>query len=269
MICHHNNTYRDLGRFRMMRFPGSAAEGAGGAGGDCAPPDRLAALDSVPLFAGLPLRVKRTVAGQLDWRNVAAGTDMLTPGAQDGAVFLLVSGTARVSNRAATEKRAVRAWLEPGEVFGELAAFDPAADVFVVSAETDCTVALMKRATFLDLVTGHKILALSMIQRLTRALGAANGRIDALTLMDARQRVAYELDRLSDADPGHRERRRIHPVPTQAEIAAAVGLTRQTVARLFGEFLRAGLIERRGRTLRILKPGALREVFENGSIRDS
>ena len=81
--------------------------------------------------------------------------------------------------------------------------------------------------------------------------------------MDARARLAFELDRLSEVDPGDNTRRQIHPVPTQAQIAANVGLGRQTVARLFGELKRAGIIRRRGSTLKILAPRDLKRIFEN------
>ena len=54
----------------------------------------------------------------------------------------------------------------------------------------------------------------------------------------------------------------ISPLPTQEEIAARVGTTRETVARTLGQLSRSGVVRRNGRELMIVKPDLLESLGE-------
>ena len=73
------------------------------------------AVKSIPLFASVPRRLRRTVASWADEVAVPAGTELTRQGAYAQEFFVVVSGTADV-----TRDGAHVAALEAGDFFGEV-----------------------------------------------------------------------------------------------------------------------------------------------------
>jgi CRP/FNR family transcriptional regulator, cyclic AMP receptor protein len=73
------------------------------------------AVKSIPLFASVPRRLRRTVASWADEIAVPAGTELTRQGAYAQEFFVVVSGTADV-----TRDGAHVAALEAGDFFGEV-----------------------------------------------------------------------------------------------------------------------------------------------------
>jgi CRP-like cAMP-binding protein len=74
-----------------------------------------ASLKDVPLFADLSRRVRRIVAQHADEVELAAGTEIVSEGALAYELFVIVEGTADVS-----EDGAKIAEVGPGDVVGEI-----------------------------------------------------------------------------------------------------------------------------------------------------
>jgi CRP-like cAMP-binding protein len=74
-----------------------------------------ASLKDVPLFAGLSRRVRKIVAQHADEVAVAAGTEIVSEGALAHELFVLVEGTAEVSEGGTMIRQ-----LGPGDVVGEI-----------------------------------------------------------------------------------------------------------------------------------------------------
>jgi len=259
MICHHNNDNRDTGRVRTVRARGS--NGAGGSGGGIAL-DGVGTLNKAPIFTDLPDAVKRTTARHLVWTAYTEGAVILSRAEASTQVYLLASGTAQVVNDEHAERRIIRAELNPGDIFGELAAMGTGARSSAVVARTDCVSGAMPQDVYMKIITTHETAALATMKQLTGALRAANENIESMCVLDARQRLARELSRLAETDPSDTSRRRIHRIAAQIDIADTLCMARQTVARLFGEWRRAGIIERLGDSLIIHKPDELGQIHE-------
>ncbi len=256
MICYHNNDNRDTGRHGIMRHAGSLSGGGTNS-------DGMSALSGSVVFGSLPDGVKRRTARNLAWQQFSEGSVMLSKDGDVERVFLLVSGTALVVNHEHAERRVVRGALGPGDVFGELAALDPNMRSSAIIAQTDCVTGVISADEFRSLVTAHQQPALALMQRLTGALRAANENVENVSLKSARQRLAFELVRLAELDPGDTACRRIRRVPAQSQIAETIGVARQTVAKLFGELIRAGVIERSANSLILHDTETLEKIYEN------
>lgn len=74
-----------------------------------------AALKDVPLFADLSRRVRKTVARHTDEVELDAGTEIVSEGALAYELFVIVDGTAEVS-----EGGAKIGEMGPGDVVGEI-----------------------------------------------------------------------------------------------------------------------------------------------------
>ena len=61
-------------------------------------------------------------------------------------------------------------------------------------------------------------------------------------------------------DPAYLKNLVIYPVPTQTLIASGIGVSRETVARIFGRLARQKIIERKAKTLYIRDRDKLEEL---------
>ena len=75
-----------------------------------------ARLETIPLFAGLTLDQRESVASACDELEVETGTVLVQEGDFGHAVFAITSGTADVVHEGAVINR-----LGPGDYFGEIA----------------------------------------------------------------------------------------------------------------------------------------------------
>lgn len=208
--------------------------------------------DDIPLIACLPKTVRTRVLNSLKPQGFDAGSPIISRGDPGNEVFILQSGTAQVLNYSETGRVVAYATLEPGAVFGELAAIDGKPRSATVIAKTDCSVGVLNGTEFMRLVTKYEPLTVYVLQRLAGIIRCADESIENLSLMGAEQRICLELLRYLEPDPGNLDQVRVYPVPTQVALADSLGVTRQTVARIFGKLCKEGTIERRGKSLFVL-----------------
>lgn len=125
----------------------------------------MAALASVPLFDGVSKRHLRHLAGQADVVGFAAGRSIVEEGDSGEAMFVVLTGTARVVRAG----RKVGA-LIPGDFFGELSALDGGPRTASVVADTPMEVLRLFRHTLQDLIREEPALAMGLLEGLARRL---------------------------------------------------------------------------------------------------
>jgi len=232
------------------------------------PPDpRLApdaALSRFLFFQGLPRSVRKEVAKSIEWRTYGAGARIIAQDDTDRDVCFLYSGHVQMLRSAHTGRDVHFDLLQSGNFFGELSVFDDQPRSATVIAKSQCAVGRMAGQQFLDLVTSYEKPALVLLRRLAVIVRDANERIANLSLMNAEQRLCNELAGQVEVDPGNSRRHRVYPVPTQLELAARAGVTRQTVARVLAKLNHDKIIERRGRVLHIHDPKKLQDIALEG-----
>jgi len=225
--------------------------------------DKVLALDrlrAIPLIAELPKNVRKKVSGEIATRHYGAGSQIVTRGDTRDEVFFLLAGAAQVVNYSDTGRVVAYASLVPGDLFGELTAIDGKPRSATVIARTECTVGTLPGGKFMQLVTKYERPASILLRRLAGIIRSTDERIEALSLMDAEQRVCLELLRYLEPDPGSMDRFRVYPAPTHVEMAYTIGVTRQTVARIFSRLAKDHVVEREGKVLYIRDHGKLKET---------
>ena len=217
-------------------------------------------LGGVRLLAPLPAAERAQLATRCAWRRYRAGEVVLSREAGDRDVLFVIEGRLRVVNYTASGREVAYAVVEPGSHVGELAALDGSPRTASVEALDPCLIAALPSGPFRELLLVHPELALELLLNLTAIIRRADERIAELSVLTAVQRIFRELGRL--ARPRADGCIAIAPLPTQEEIAATVGTTRETVARALGQLAKSGLIRRRGRELLIVKPELLQSLAE-------
>jgi CRP/FNR family transcriptional regulator, cyclic AMP receptor protein len=117
----------------------------------------LAALERVPLFAGLTRRHLRKVAGASTVVHVPAGQHILREGFSAEAFYVVLEGEAVVTGRPAASP------LRAGDFCGELGLLDGTPRSASVIAETDVVVVKLPRKEFLDLVDHRPEIARALL----------------------------------------------------------------------------------------------------------
>jgi len=127
----------------------------------------VALLKTVPLFAELPRRHLRRLAGLAEQVRYGAGRTVVQNGSRGTGFYVIVEGTAKVtvgySNRAFAR-------LGPGDFFGELALLDGGPRTASVVAETPLVTIRISRAKFRTMLKSEPDVAIKILEELSRRL---------------------------------------------------------------------------------------------------
>jgi len=201
------------------------------------------ALTSMPFFAGLDSAALDVVASGTRIRRFRRGEVVFHVGDPGDALFLISSGSVKITLPSETGEEAILATLQPGEVFGELSLLDGAPrSATAVALELTETVVL-QRDRFLQLLATEPTIREAVLANMAAEVRRLTIHVEELHFLDVTGRLAKCLVRLAeegrrDGDGGIRLRTPLN----QSELAAMVGCTRQSANRVIGQFTDDGLI---------------------------
>lgn len=218
-------------------------------------------LDRIRLLGALTPEARARLARRCAWRRYRAGATILTRDQAGSEVLLIAEGAVRVVNVSPSGREVAYAVIEAGGHVGELAAIDGAPRSAGVVALSDGLVASLSGPAFKALLAEETGVAILLLEHLARIIRLADERIAELSTLGAVERVYSELLRLARPDPESTGVVVVAPLPTQEDLAARVGTTRETVARALGRLARAGIARRRGRALSIHGPAVLEALI--------
>ena len=183
-------------------------------------------------------------------RTFEAKSQIYMPAETAGAVLLLVSGRVKLYHVTPEGKESILAFIEPGELFGELAALEAGQrEEFAETMQTS-TVILIPRDEVLRVMQDHPEVVLG----LTKLIGLRRRRIERrlklLLFRSNRQRLTSLLLELAE-QYGQRQQDGvlIGIRLSHQELASIIGSTRETVTTLLGELRSEGLLSTSRRRL--------------------
>lgn len=226
------------------------------------PDTHSAGLDRIDLLKSLAPEERVALSRQCSWRHFHAQEQIVDRSSESRDVCFIVEGRVRVVNFSLSGREITFDDIDAGGYLGELSAIDGEPRSASIVALTETQVAFMSPRLFLETATQHPELALLVMRRLARIVRSATGRIMDLSTLGANNRVHAELLRLAKSDLRPDNTAEITPVPIHNDIASRVSTTRETVARVFSDLTRDGIIERRGNHLVILDFRKLENMVE-------
>ncbi len=171
-------------------------------------------------------------------REFPARALVVTEGDRTDALYIILEGRMRAFLSDASGREVVLATLEPGEFFGEVA-FDAGPRSASVITLEKCRVVVVPRHELEAFIVAHPTFAIHFIHKLLARIRSLTQNVRSLALMDAFGRVARLLLESSVARDG----KRIVPErPTQQDIAARVGCSREMVSRILKDLVTDGYI---------------------------
>ncbi len=215
-------------------------------------------LASIDLLKGVSADAFKRIEQRCLWKFHAKGAVVLNQDDDSHEVLFVRCGRVRVVQFTSTGREIGFAEITAGGHVGEMAAIDGGPRSASVIAVTDTVTASLPAPDFLQLLRDTPVLALNLMKAMARAIRGTNVRVHDLRSLTAAGRIVHELLRLAGRGrtTGNLGRIKLQPAPTQSEIAASAGTTRETVARTLGELEKRKLVARGSRSLaRIIHRG--------------
>jgi CRP/FNR family transcriptional regulator, cyclic AMP receptor protein len=217
---------------------------------------RLSLLAACPLFAVLPERVLRELARIARRRTYEAEQALFRAGDPSESAFVLCSGHVQARIRSSEGRELVLHVSVPGEAPGYLDLIDGAPRSVDAVAQDDVEVLMLPARAVRRALIEHP----SALMELSTGLAGIIRKLDELTrdlvFLDLPARLAKLL--LARPAPGGR----VELGVTQGELAAQLGVARQSLNRALGDLQRRRLIrvEESGTAVALLDRIALRRL---------
>jgi CRP-like cAMP-binding protein len=212
--------------------------------------DWLRMLRAHHLFTALEDEQYVQIAREVNAVPCAAGQPLFRRGEEADSFFVVVGGRIKLSLYAADGAEKVVDVLGPGRSCAEALMFNDAPRYPVTAEALEESVALrVPSASFRRLLHANDAACFRMLAELSARLHAQLREIEALTLQNASQRLAFFLAQRAAAPDSDGHLARL-PEP-RAVIASQLGMQPETLSRVIRQLSDAGLLEAEARDLRI------------------
>ena len=176
------------------------------------------------------------------------------------AVYCLHEGQIKLTKTGEKGEQKIIRLLGPGEILGYRAIL--AGDNLAASAETltSCTVCIIQRDTFLNILQDSPTLSMKMMSKLALELKISEDQILSLLNHSVRQRAARMLLHLGEAIPGGNKSGYQILHIQKNELAKMIGTTPETLSRTLKYFAQRGFIRLTHQTITVKNISSLRKM---------
>ncbi len=224
--------------------------------------DQEKSLKGVKIFSGVSEDDLAALAEKCRWETVEPEVQVITHQDSSNDVTFVIEGKARVIIYSLAGKTVTFRDIDQGDFVGELSAIDGAPRSASVEAVERCLVAHMPSEVFLDAIETNRAITKSTLRHFTNQIRALTERVFEFSTLAVRNRIQAELLRLTNLEVDPDGSSSLSPAPTHAEIASRVSTHREAVTRELQRLTQLGLIERKGRSLRITDVAQLEHMVQ-------
>jgi CRP/FNR family transcriptional regulator, cyclic AMP receptor protein len=201
----------------------------------------LELIRRVPLFSMLTPTQAESVADAVIKRRFKRGELIVEQGKKSNALFIILTGRARVLTTDTRGREVILANLAPGDYIGEMSLIDNEPHSATVRAEVQTDVLMLGRVEFARCLPENTSMAYAVMKGLVQRLRHADRKIESLALMDVYGRVARALIEASETDADGQAV--IRDKVSRQDLAKMVGASREMVSRVMKDLEERGYIE--------------------------
>ena len=143
--------------------------------------EKILVLKKSALFASVSTSELRAVAAVAEELHFRQGEPIVKEKDIGDALYLIKSGSVRISKRIGTERSVDLASLEAGECFGEMAAIDEEVRSATVAAQHDCIVLRICKDNLHDVLRESPQIGIELLRIFVKRLRNANMKIEQLS----------------------------------------------------------------------------------------
>ncbi len=228
---------------------------------------RLSVLGDNPWFRDLPADALEEFARISRHRRYADGGLIAARGVPPEGLAVVLRGAIRSATLAADGHEVVFSLIQPGYVWGLVAAIDGLGSVHDTRAHGRTEVLLVPRTAFIGVLDARPGLYAHFARLLCYRLRKAYTAVDEFALVPLRQRLARQLCTLALAAPGGPpEGDGANLRLTQSEIAVMLSAARPSVNRELKRLQEEGFVELGYRGVTIRQFSKLRDICANKGL---
>lgn len=213
---------------------------------------------SVPWLEDAPEETVRTFAAVASVRRYAAGEVIFLEGGPGAGLFLVASGTVKISRFSKDGREFILHLCHVGDTFNDVSALDGGPNPATAIAHNDAVLLRVGRRDLQAITARHPSLAWALIESLARRARHLVDIVQDLSMRNVRGRLARLL--LEQAQQSQDEE--VARLLTQEEMASHLGTVREVVGRALRSLAADGIIEFDRHRIVILDPDRLAEEAE-------
>jgi CRP-like cAMP-binding protein len=194
----------------------------------------------VPLFSLLTNEQAQGIADSVVKRRYRRGEVIVEHGRKSNALFILLTGRARVLTADVRGREVILAVLQSGDYVGEMSLIDNEPHSATVRAEIQTDMLILGRPEFARCLPENSSLSYAILRGLVQRLRSADRQIESLALLDVYGRVARSLLEMSEQVG---ELKIIRNKVSRQDLAKVVGASREMVSRVMKDLEVRGMIE--------------------------
>tara|TARA_B110000263_G_scaffold239674_1_gene242106 strand:- start:94 stop:780 length:687 start_codon:yes stop_codon:yes gene_type:complete len=219
-------------------------------------------LNSINIFSDLSDSQSNSLQKFFKPRSYLKNSMIILEEEYGDLVFVVQSGTIKITRVNDEGREVILALLGPGEIFGELAILDGEARSANALAQENCKLLAINKEDFLDILKNNFSISFNLMCELAKRLRKSDQQIEALSLSDAEHRIGVSLLNLAE-DMGviRKGRVTIQNLPFQQDIANMAGTSRETVSRVLKILENKSMISKVGHTLVIPDYAFFKQIF--------
>ena len=194
----------------------------------------------VPLFSLLTNEQAQSIADSVVKRRYRRGEIIVEHGRKSNALFILLTGRARVLTSDSRGREVILAVLQPGDYVGEMSLIDNEPHSATVRAEVQTDMLVLGRAEFARCLPENSSLSYAILRGLVQRLRNADRQIESLALLDVYGRVARSLLDMAEQTG---DQLLIRNKVSRQDMAKIVGASREMVSRVMKDLEERGVIQ--------------------------
>tara|TARA_B100000401_G_scaffold204901_1_gene138265 strand:+ start:643 stop:1323 length:681 start_codon:yes stop_codon:yes gene_type:complete len=219
-------------------------------------------LKSVNIFSDLSDSELKSIQELCKTRKYPKNSMIILEEEMGDVVFIVMSGTVKITRVNDEGKEVILAMLGSGEVFGEMAILDGESRSANALSQENCEVVTINREDFLNLLKTNNKVSLNLMTEFAIRLRKSDQQIEALSLDDAEHRIGVSILNLAEELGVIRQGVvTVDNLPYQQDIANMAGTSRETVSRVMKIFEDRGLITKTGHKLSIPDYAFFKRIF--------
>ena len=219
-------------------------------------------LSSVSIFADLSDSELDNIKTLCQTRKYPKNSMIILEEEMGDVVFIVMSGTVKITRVNDEGKEVILAMLGSGEVFGEMAILDGESRSANALAQENCEVITINREEFLNIIKTNNKVAINLMTEFAIRVRKSDQQIEALSLDDAEHRIGVSILNLAEEMGVIRKGEvTVENLPYQQDIANMAGTSRETVSRVMKIFEDRGLITKTGHKLSIPDYAFFKRIF--------
>ncbi len=193
--------------------------------------------------------------------NVKKGENIVTEGHIMNGIYCLRSGKCKLSKLNTNGKSQIVKFLRQGNILGQRSVLSEEPSGLTITALEDMQVCFIPKSKILDAIGENPTFSLQLMKNISHQLNEANTSISMMAQKSVKERLAdivLQLHRIFGTDSDGYIDVRL----TREEIANTIGTATESAIRLLSSFKADGILEVKGRRIKILDKEELLHASE-------